>query len=58
MSGLSLSPDYRTRLLVSVGDMPDTESTLELILKKLDQILNAIRELIKTLGRKRDEDKD
>ena len=38
--------------------MPDTESMLELILKKLDQILYAIRELIKTLGRKRDEDKD
>ena len=52
MSGLRLSPDYRTRLLVSVGDMPDTDSTLGLILKKLDQILNAIRELIKILGGK------
>ena len=58
MLGLSLSPDYRTRSYNLVGDMPDTESMLELILKKLDQILNAIRELIKTLGRKRDEDKD
>ena len=32
--------------------MPDTDSMLELILKKLDQILNAIRELIKILGGK------
>ena len=52
MSGSSLSPDYRIRSLVSGGDMPDMESALELILKKLDQILNAIRELIKILGGK------